>query len=228
MKRIAALFDCDGTLYTAQYGRGLMKYSSAHGRALSARLYLASMLPLFALRKLRLIPEEKFHNPLLTRMGWMIKGMDEGDFLKFSEWVLHQHLLPTERPEVIARMRDHQAKGHAVVLVSAQFYPSLAMLASHYKTEGLVGTKLELKDGRYTGNIIPPVISGDAKDHYTREYFSSNNIDIDWGSSYAYADSITDMGLFGLVGNPVAVHPDKKLYETAKSKKWEIIGTPKE
>ena len=29
---IVALFDSDGTLYTGQFGRGMMKYSSEHNR----------------------------------------------------------------------------------------------------------------------------------------------------------------------------------------------------
>lgn len=92
---------------------------------------------------------------------------------------------------------------------------------------GAVGTKLEMKDGYYTGRIIPPVITGADKDRCVREFLSNNNLKIDLASSYAYADSITDTGLFGLVGHPVAVHPDVKLEKLATAMNWEIIGKPK-
>ena len=36
---IVALFDADGTLYSAGYGRGLMKYVLAHGRRLHVAAY---------------------------------------------------------------------------------------------------------------------------------------------------------------------------------------------
>jgi phosphoserine phosphatase len=52
-------------------------------------------------------------------------------------------------------------------------------------------------------------------------------MDVDWESSYAYADSITDAGLFNMVGHPVAVCPDDKLHELALLKNWEVIGKPK-
>ena len=39
---IVALFDSDGTLYTGQFGRGMMKYSDEHGRKYFSRRYYAS------------------------------------------------------------------------------------------------------------------------------------------------------------------------------------------
>lgn len=227
VKKIAALFDCDGTLFAAQYGRGLLKYASEHGRKGTARAYFASMLPLYLLRKIKLASEETYHRPLIARLAWMAKGMTEAEFRSASEWINKNYLLPHERTEVVARLREHQSKGHVIVLVSAQLYPSLEALGAHYGANGLVGTKIEMKEGRYTGQIISPVITGADKDRYAREYFSSNDMDIDWEASYAYADSITDTGLFGLVGHPVAVYPDAKLSAYAQSRNWEIIGTPK-
>jgi phosphoserine phosphatase len=91
----------------------------------------------------------------------------------------------------------------------------------------VVGTQVELKNGRYTGRIVPPVITGADKDRYAREFFSARSIDIDWEASYAYADSITDTDLLNMVGHPVAVHPDAKLYEMARSRNWEMIGEMK-
>jgi HAD superfamily hydrolase (TIGR01490 family) len=227
MKTIAALFDCDGTLYSAQYGRGLMKYASERGKKSAVRLYFASLVPLLALRKFKWIAEESFHRPLTSRMPWMIKGMSENEFRELSECMFKEYLLPTERTEVIARLRGHQAKGHAVLLVSAQLTPSLEILGDLYHADGVVGTQVEVKNGRYTGRILPPVITGTDKDRYAREFFSARNIDVDWEASYAYADSITDTGLLNMVGHPVAVNPDAKLYEMAQSRNWEMIGEMK-
>ena len=227
MKTVAALFDCDGTLYSAQYGRGLMKYAADRGHKTAVRLYYASLLPLIALRKFKLISDEQFHRPLTSRMAWMVKGMSEHDFRDLSECMFREYILPRERTEVVARLRDHQSKGHAVLLVSAQLLPSLEILGDHYKADGVVGTKLELRDDRYTGKIIPPVITGEDKDRYSRLFFSARKLEVDWDSSYAYADSITDTSLLNIVGHPVAVHPDEKLLALAKSRNWETIGEMK-
>jgi HAD superfamily hydrolase (TIGR01490 family) len=227
MKTIAALFDCDGTLYSAQYVRQLMKLATDRGHKVAVRAYYASLLPLMVLRKSRLINHEQFHRPVSSRMAWMIKGMSEAEFRDLSECMIRDHLLPTERTEIAACLRDHQSRGHAVLLVSGQFLPSLQILGDHYKVDGVIGTKLALKNGRYTGGYIPPVITGVDKERYVREFFSTRGIEVDWESSYAYADSITDTGLLNMVGHPVAVHPDAKLFELAQARNWETIGQMK-
>lgn len=224
---IAALFDCDGTLYSGVFGRGLMRYASEHGRAWQVRVYYLSLLLPFWLRKLKLLPEEKFQPQLMTGLAALLKGMTEAEGRALFDWLWHEYLLPTQRPETMARLREHQAQGHAVVLVSAQFLPCLELLGQHLNVTGVVGTRLEIEMGRYTGRIIPPLISGQAKDICTRELFSTRLMAIDWGASYAYADSITDQDLLGMVGHPVAVHPDAKLHALAQAKNWEVIGTPK-
>jgi len=224
---IAALFDCDGTLFSAQYGRGLMKYSSANGRWGTARAYYASLVIPYFLHKYHLLGDEAFNRTVTSRLAWMVKGLTEQEFTITSEWIIKEHALPTERTEVIARLREHQSKGHVILLVSGWLSPYLELLGAHCKADGVVGTKLELKDGHYTGQIIPPVITGADKDSFAREFFTSNNISVDWDASYAYADSITDTDLFNMVGHPVAVSPDEKLLSLAQLKGWEIIGEPK-
>ena len=223
----AALFDCDGTLFAAQYGRGLMKYSSDNGRKGIARVYYASLILPYFLHKYHLLDDESFNRIVTSRLAWMAKGLTEQQFTSTSEWIVKEHILPTERSEVIARLLDHQSNGHMILLVSGWLTPSLKLLGAHYKADGVIGTKLEMKDGHYTGRIIPPVITGVEKDRYVREFISNKDLDIDWEASYAYADSITDTGLFNMVGHPVAIHPDEKLLQLAQSNNWEIIGTPK-
>jgi HAD superfamily hydrolase (TIGR01490 family) len=224
VKKIVALFDCDGTLYSAQYGRGLIKYSSQHGyKNAVRRYYIANFLP-YLFRKIKVISDETYLRPIISRLAWFVRGMTENNLRQASDWINQNYLLPTERPEVIRRLREHQAQGHYIVLVSAQLFPSLETLGNHFGANGLVGTKIELIGGQYTGRIIPPVITGKDKDRCTREYFSSNSVDVDWEASYAYADSITDTGLFSMVGHPVAVTPDLKLLALAQKNNWEIMS----
>ena len=205
-----------------------MKYSSDHGRRGIARAYYASLVLPYFLNKYGLLSDETFNRTVTSRLAWMVKGLTEQEFVHASEWIVNDHALPTERSEVVANLREHQSKGHVILLVSGWLTPSLELLGAYYKADGVVGTKLEFKDGQYTGRIVPPVITGADKDRYAREFFASNDLEIDWESSYAYADSFTDMELFNMVGNPVAVSPDEKLFAFAKSKDWEIIGKPKD
>ncbi|MEO5888081.1 MAG: haloacid dehalogenase-like hydrolase, partial [Anaerolineales bacterium] len=97
----------------------------------------------------------------------------------------------------------------------------------HFGVSHLIGTQLEVSNDKYTGRMTPPVITGKAKAGKIRELLSTRGVDVDWSSSHAYGDSFTDREMLSLVGHPVAVYPDKKLFALATEKNWEMIGTPK-
>ncbi len=42
----------------------------------------------------------------------------------------------------------------------------------------------------------------------------------DLGASYAYSDSITDLPMLSVVGNPMAVNPDRELRAAARAMNW--------
>ncbi|HEX7587336.1 MAG TPA: HAD-IB family hydrolase [Anaerolineae bacterium] len=224
---IAAFFDVDGTLYTAHMWRGLMQYASEHGHKNRVRSYYASLMPLFYLRKLHLIDEENFRKPWVSRMGWIFRGWNAAEGDAAFRWIADDFTRPTARDDIIARLSEHVAKGHVVILVSAQLAPSLAKLGAPLGVTGTVGTEIEIKDGRYTGKVSPHVCMGVEKDRLTREFLRARGIDVDWQSSYAYADSISDLPLFEMVGHPVAVYPDPQLAALAREKKWEILPKDK-
>ncbi|MEK6222144.1 MAG: HAD-IB family hydrolase [Chloroflexota bacterium] len=227
MKQIVALFDCDGTIFSAGFGRGLIKYTAANGGEWRVRgLYAALLLP-YIIRKTKLITSESFLRSLMARLAWLIKGWDEEQVRIAFEWVVHEYLRPTQQEDVVARLRDHQAKDHKVLLVSAQFIPALILYGTFLAIDGVIGTQIELVDGRYTGRIIPPMITTKQKAVAAQEYFASRAIEVDWAESFAYADSITDSDLLNLVGTPIAVYPDAKLHMLAQRKNWEILGIPK-
>ncbi len=221
---IVSIFDCDGTLYSAQFGRGLLQYAKSNGFPGRVRAYYAALLPRYLLNKLRLIAAEDFNRPVIANLGRLIAGWELARGAAAFRWVAHEYLLPTKRRQVLARLRNHQAEEHRVVLLSGVFVPCLELMADDFGVADLIGTKIEVLDGRYTGDIVPPVITGSDKLPRVREFLASGKPEVDWGASYAYADSIHDRAVLEAVGNPVAVHPDPKLLALARQRNWEVIG----
>ncbi len=205
----------------------MMKYLETHGRRTHARLYYTSLLPAYLLSKLKLIPIDRFQQFFTLRLSWLVKGMDLGQGQAMFDWAAQEYLLPTQRSDAAGRLQRHQAQGHTVAIVSAMFVPCLKSIAEHFGVKDFVGTQLEVSDGRYTGRIVPPLISGAAKAQAVRQLLSSRAREVDWASSYAYGDSFTDRDMLSLVGHPVAVYPDAKLHALAQARKWEVMGTPK-
>ncbi len=222
---IGAFFDVDGTLYTANMWRGLMTYASQHGRSRDAKLYYAALAPLFYLRKLHLMSEESFRKPWVMNMGWMLKkwSTEQGDAA--FDWIAERFIRPTARDGMIARLQQHVAQSHVVVLVSAMLAPTLARVGKPLGVTGTVGTEVEVKDGKLTGRVLPPACMGIEKERMTKNFLRMRGIEVDFSASYAYADSISDLPLLKMVGHPVAVYPDTQLSTLAHRENWEIIDS---
>lgn len=225
---IVALFDSDGTLYTGQFGRGLMKYSSEHGRRFHAWRYYVSILPTYILYQAKLAGWEQLQKPLLANLSGMLQGLDQQQATQALRWLLLEYLLPTQRADVLERLREHQARGHKVVIVSGMFTIAGEILREHLQADGALGTQAELVNGRSTGRSVLPLMSGATKATQVQELAQARGWDVDWSASYAYGDSFTDRYMLEMVGHPVAVYPEPKLHALAKEKSWEVLGTPKE
>ncbi len=223
-KRIGAFFDVDGTLYTANMWRGLMRYVAEHDGKARTRWYFARNLPYYYLRKLKLIGEEDFRKPWVVAMGGLVRDWDAAQGDAAFRWVAEQFIQPTAQNDVLARLREHVAQGHVVVLVSAMLAPTLKILGDALGATGVIGTDVEFAGGRFTGRVIPPVCMGVEKERLARKWLDARGIALDFAASYAYADSISDLDLLQMVGHPVAVYPDPQLAALAREKNWEVIG----
>jgi len=69
MTVIAALFDSDGTLYSAQFGRGMLKYAETHGRRSLAWLYYASLIPDILISKMSAAGKDHFQRVMIARLA---------------------------------------------------------------------------------------------------------------------------------------------------------------
>jgi HAD superfamily hydrolase (TIGR01490 family) len=221
---IAALFDVEGTLYTNQMGRGLLLYAREHGHRGAANRYYARVLPFYLLRKLRLISDERLRQAAIGGLAGIMQGWTVEEANTAFDWIINDYILPTARPEVLARLVAHKANGDAIMLVSGMPAPCLERLGATLGALGVIGTQIELRDGRYTGRSLPPIMVGEHKGSATRRFFAGRNLDIDWPGSFAYGDSVHDRHLFDLAGHPVAVQPDAELRTLAQTQGWETIG----
>ena len=225
---ILALFDSDGTLYTGQFGRGMMKYSTEHNRRFFAWRYYAGILPAYAAYKVKLGSWQNLQHALLAKLSGMLQGLDQEQANAALNWLVLDYLLPTQRADVFKRLKDHQAQGHKIIIVSGMLTPSAEILKQHLGAEAALGTQPEFGNGKYSGRSILPLMSGATKATKVQELVQSRSWDVDWRSSFAYGDSFTDHYMMSLVGNPVAVYPDAKLFALAREKNWEVLGTPKD
>ena len=110
------------------------------------------------------------------------------------------------------------------MIVSATFGEFLEVIGQRLGVPDVIGTKLEVVDGKYTGKVVKPLCFGENKVKLLKEFINRNGLKIDLSSSFAYADSIFDAPLLKLVGNPVATYPDKDLRQLAEHDGWRILS----
>ena len=221
---IAAIFDLDGTLYTGHITKGIVRHHQLHKvKRLPLYAYLVVHLPLGFLHRAGLLSEAAMRDLWVRDLGWTLWHWTPQEAQAAFAWLADQYVVPLLRPDVMARLREHQAAGHRVILVSGTFDPLLAEIGRRLGVEDTVGTPLVVRKGRYTGASELPACQGRHKVTRLERYLRGSD-DIAWPESYAYADSHTDIPLLEKVGHPVATYPDAELAAHARRQGWEIMG----
>lgn len=108
----------------------------------------------------------------------------------------------------LSALRGHQAAGARVVLVSGAFAPILDPIARHVGATAVLGTEPLVTDGRYTGEVVRPMI-GEAKRAAVEEVLRDHLGRVDPRDCFAYGDHPSDLPMLRCVGNPRVVgdHP---------------------
>jgi HAD superfamily hydrolase (TIGR01490 family) len=122
-------------------------------------------------------------------------------------------------PEGMRRIREHKRAGHRVLLLTGALDVVVEPLAELLDVE-VDCAHLLTKDGRLTGDLQSPPPAGEARGTLLEEYAARNGIVL--AESFAYADSLSDLGMLELVGTPVAVNPDARLSQVAGQRGWRI------
>lgn len=221
---ILAVFDLDGTLYTGHIVQGVALHHRVHRvKRLPLYVFMASHMALWPLWRLGLVSEAAMRELWTRDLGWTVRGWTPEQAATAFAWIAECYVQPLLRPDVMARMRDHQAAGQRVIVVSGTPAPLLAAIGRQLGVEETVGTPLVLRRGRYTGACELPVCQGAGKLSRLQAYLSGSG-DVPWAQSYAYADSITDLPLLQRLGHAVAVYPDSQLAAHAQAQGWEVMG----
>jgi len=128
-------------------------------------------------------------------------------------------------PETVRIAQEHAAQGREVWIVTASPVQMGEFIAKKLGLTGALGTVLEIKDDKLTGEFIGRPLHGKRKAKAVRALAKERGISL--RRSYAYSDSHNDLHMLARVGHPVAVNPDKILKRYAKAAGWKILDFKK-
>lgn len=118
-------------------------------------------------------------------------------------------------------LKDHQAAGDEVVFVSGSFPAVLSPIAESLSVRHVLSTTMEIRDGKYTGMILPPQTIGAGKRDAVLDFL--NRMKTSPEICFAYGDDYSDVPMLSAVGHPTAVVGDPELIKFAQAKGWPIV-----
>lgn len=142
---------------------------------------------------------------------WLRENCEE----LFTEFVFG-HIADAGR-KAVAR---HQEAGDFVAIVTGATPYVAAPLARELGIEHVVATKLEVADGRFTGQVTRPMSYGKGKIELATRLGAEHGFALD--EATFYSDSITDLPLLEAVQTPIVINPDARLRRIAQKRGWPV------
>lgn len=139
-------------------------------------------------------------------------------------WFKHQRrtVYPFYHARPCSELQMHQRRGRKIVLVSGSFPALLRPIAEELGVSHILATRLEVREGRYTGEILPPQTIGAGKAQIIGEFLRKRHCAPE--VCYAYGDDISDLPMLEAVGQPTVVSGGRKLEVKARTMGWRVIA----
>jgi len=150
-----------------------------------------------------------------------ITGVSEDVFIEVGEEVYLKHLSHEIYPESRALVDAHLAMGHTVAIISAATPYQVNPIARDLGIDHIMCTRMEVKDGKFTGAIIEPTCWGEGKAKAALDL--ADKFKLDLSKSHFYTDSAEDLPLLEVVGHPHPINPDEELSKVAYENNWDIV-----
>ncbi len=182
-----ALFDFDGTVTTHDSFRDFLIFTAGIRTFLWRMLLLSPWLFAYICK---LVSNQTAKQKVAAAF---FKDMSRQKFDRLAKDFVEKKLNGIVRPAALEKIRWHISQQHRVILVSASFANYLTFWCRQHQIE-LIGTQLEEKDGRLTGNFATPNCWGPEKVRRIKQL-----VDIDsFTNIYAYGDSRGDLEMLEL------------------------------
>jgi HAD superfamily hydrolase (TIGR01490 family) len=215
-----ALFDLDGTLIPRDSDHAFGEFLIAHGWADAAEFkrgndrfyadYLAGTLDMPAYVNFATAP-------------WRQRSALE--MAQVLSRFLAEVVQPMVLPAALDLVRQHQAAGDVVVIVTATNEVVTRPIASAFGVQALIATELERDaEGKVTGAIKGVPSFREGKIERVRAWLAQQGRSFaDFERHTFYSDSTNDLPLLEHVSHPVATNPGPTLERLARERGWPVL-----
>lgn len=194
MKQKFAFFDFDDTLIHGDSGKALLKYYLKK-RPLAA-YKLLKVVVLFPLYLMGIVSFRTVKSSWLFPMD----KLSDDEIKEFYQCCLvSKYYL-----NVIEELKNKKNQGYIIYICSASIEGYLRFC--DLPVDGILGTKTEIVNGRYTSKMIGKNCKNEEKVRRLNEVIRGLGLEIDYENSYAYSDSLHDIPMLKMVRNRVKIN----------------------
>ncbi len=150
-----------------------------------------------------------------------LEGVEKKVIISHLPEFYENYIWPQLSEELLLYLKDLKKKNFEIIIISGTLDFLLKPFIKKLNADGGIGSHMEVNNGKFSGRItnVYPYKYGKilALKHYLNER------EVDYTNSYAFADSLADIPLLKLFGNPVVVNPGLLLWFKARIEGWKIM-----
>ena len=214
----AAFFDLDKTVIakssTLAFGKPFYKAGLFGTRTLMKIGFAQLLYVLFGADEDAL---EKARDQMLK----LTAGWHRSEIEQLVEETLDEVAAPLVYAEALFLIDEHKRNGRDVYIVSASPEQVVRPVARHVGVSKIIASRVKTDEAGFFLPELERYAMGQGKVDAINEIVEQQDIDLE--GSYAYSDSITDLPMMEMVGNPVAVNPEKELRKVTEERGWPIL-----
>lgn len=135
---------------------------------------------------------------------------------------MDQYIRPMLLPKAMALVETHRERGDCLMVVTATIDFITSPIVELFGIEHLIAPIPEIRNGRYTGEIVGIPSFREGKVIRIKSWLSEHDQTLE--GSYCYSDSRNDLPMLELVDNPHVVDPEPELLRIARERAWPVLN----
>ncbi len=143
------------------------------------------------------------------------------DLLQIREDFINKKIKPMLLDKGRDAVEKRKALGPVIIATATNSFVTRP-IADLYNIDQLIATEFEIKDNKFTGQVLGIPCFREGKVNKVQEWASKKGYSL--SDATFYSDSFNDLPLLLKVSNAIVVDGDKKLIEEAQKYGWESIS----
>jgi len=149
-----------------------------------------------------------------------LAGVDEAAFRRECAGWVRAEVLPHVTQKARSTLERRRDEGYTCALLTSTSPYVADPVAEALDVAHVLCSRVEVRDGRFTGDIEPPLCYGPGKVERARRWAEAHGADL--SRSVFYTDSVTDLPMLEAVGEQRVINPDPRLERVARRRGWAI------